>query len=949
MGARRVGGRRRRVRRQVGDLDRPDLDEQRPARLPAHRGPLDAARPGPRLPDLGDRDGLQGAAGARWATGSGSSPPACRRRSATTPSTGRTCSTTAGRTSSPSSSSSRPRTRWRPRRPTTSGRTPRRGSPSPSAGCRTARPTSPATPSPTRSPAARTATTGSATTSSRTTWTRRTTAPATRARSTASTARRPCTSGSPSGTATTRPYNGRDDAPAYDYWSGFPAYDDGDGPTATAFRHTFFDLDTGPLPDHLVEGLLEAMQRRLRRRRAAHPAAGPALLGHRPRHRPARRAAQRRRDGRDVGDRLPLPQDDEQRRDQPAAAAAAVGLHRPLVPDASRRGRLRDRRRPDAAGRTSTTTTRSRLLDLLLALFAWAVYLAQVVVWLATVLPGLILDIATFPAREVIYWAVIVPAWNLYLLARRALVMSGFAMPKPGEINPGLTTLGREGTYDIASALDNPFGIPTAPPPITEPSGRLHPDRRAGARPRLPARDRPRPPLGDRPRRPRRGARVSRTRCATPTTPRVTSSSRRSGWRRGATPSPTRPATAWPRRGRRPTPARTSSGPTPPSCSPAWPATTTTRHELEKADSPARPRRCSTTRLPADQHLGGPVDYGLYLVGRMAERGGPAPSSAVPDFNLDSDRGYAWRTWDWDRGTEPLRPRHHPGRRRGLRLPRCRAPRRSSSTPTTTARPTPAGGTRRTTTSRCTTCPATGPASAGGRDEHDPIHRPDLARAPRPQGGLTDATRPRRPRPDQEHPVLTAEGGRASSAATTRPGRSATPSCPSGDLDPGWTPSDDVKNAAEEPHQGDSAGRAPTAAAEDVYPYLLIRAHSPGDRAVRPTWPSIPCWESPDILLDRRGLHRAVLARRSSSGARPPGRRYRVFVRVWNLGLVPGGRRRTSGRGTSTPASSAATPPTRPTSRSPSAWRWCRSSTTGPSRARCGSSSSTRPGTSRST
>ena len=30
------------------------------------------------------------------------------------------------------------------------------------------------------------------------------------------------------------PYNGRDDAPAYDYWSGFPAYDNGDGPTATA-------------------------------------------------------------------------------------------------------------------------------------------------------------------------------------------------------------------------------------------------------------------------------------------------------------------------------------------------------------------------------------------------------------------------------------------------------------------------------------------------------------------------------------------------------------------------------------------------------------------------------------------------------------------------------------------------------------------------------------------
>ncbi len=51
----------------------------------------------------------------KWATGSGCSRRACRRGSATTPSTGRTCSTTAGRTSSPSSSSSRRRTRSRRR------------------------------------------------------------------------------------------------------------------------------------------------------------------------------------------------------------------------------------------------------------------------------------------------------------------------------------------------------------------------------------------------------------------------------------------------------------------------------------------------------------------------------------------------------------------------------------------------------------------------------------------------------------------------------------------------------------------------------------------------------------------------------------------------------------------------------------------------------------------
>lgn len=32
----------------------------------------------------------------------------------------------------------------------------------------------------------------------------------------------------------------------------------------------------------------------------------------------------------------------------------------------------------------------------------------------------------------------------------------------------------------------------------------------------------------------------------------------------------------------------------------------------------------------------------------------------VPDFNLDSDRGYAWHTWDWDRGQVRFLPDINP-------------------------------------------------------------------------------------------------------------------------------------------------------------------------------------------------------------------------------------------------------------------------------------------------
>ena len=73
---------------------------------------------------------------------------------------------------------------------------------------------------------------------------------------------------------------------------------------------------------------------------------------------------------------------------------------------------------------------------------------------------------------------------------------------------------------------------------------------------------------------------------------------------------------------------------------------------------------------------------------------------------------------------------------------------------------------------------------------------------------------------------------------------------------------------------------------ESVLPYLLIRALTPGDRGRRGLWPPAPCWESPDILLIDAAWTGAFDPSRLV--ATPvAGRSYRVFVHVWNLGLVP--------------------------------------------------------------
>jgi hypothetical protein len=54
--------------------------------------------------------------------------------------------------------------------------------------------------------------------------------------------------------------------------------------------------------------------------------------------------------------------------------------------------------------------------------------------------------------------------------------------------------------------------------------------------------------------------------------------------------------------------------------------------------------------------LGDPIDYGVYLIGQLTGHDDDHP---LPDFNLDSDRGYGYHCWDYLRHEkcEPPAPR----------------------------------------------------------------------------------------------------------------------------------------------------------------------------------------------------------------------------------------------------------------------------------------------------
>lgn len=448
------------------------------------------------------------------------------------------------------------------------------------------------------------------------------------------------------------PYAGRDDGPAYDYFKGFPAYDNSDGPTPAAQRTSHFDLDSGGLPGHLTDALMDAMA-------SVHPD-GPKILTQDPQYsaddaigpdgRPNAHAMAQMWEI--VYAYLKMTSSDGLSPRRPSPPTTFTDHSFPTPPGGV--GGVDD---DLSRGADVDDDDDFTLLDLLLALFAWAVYLAEVALWLATVLPGLILDVATFPAREVIYWTVVIPAWNLHMLARRALVMSGFLMPKPDEIAFGLTTLGTSGAFNIAAALDDPLGHGGGTFLVNEPSGRLTATSSFGIDPAYPrniVRDHPADvtdfdlvsALGL----------TDMLKYAGDGKAEFKPSEWVSPWRYPLINQAGQPV---PQEG-----ARTHVGPyvvgdQSTVLLPGTVGDNAARRRLEVAGSPWETANALDELLAQDCHLGGPVDYSTYLVGRMVDERGN-PEFGVPDFNLDSDRGYAWHCWDWDRhslGRDPKQPK----------------------------------------------------------------------------------------------------------------------------------------------------------------------------------------------------------------------------------------------------------------------------------------------------
>lgn len=436
------------------------------------------------------------------------------------------------------------------------------------------------------------------------------------------------------------PYDGCHFAPAYDYFSGFPAYPLGKTASDDEKRSRFFDMDPGKLPEHLVTLIDAAM--------ADVYGDDPKVLMEAP-------AFSDGGSGRPNADALNVMWEIAFRY---LRHVSSDGLHpsRPEPPPivsehpfpTPPRGALPaedDGRGGDPSEDTSPSGKPFNVFDVAIGVLAWIRYIAQVVEWLITVVPSLVLDPLTFPAREFIYYTILAPLYSLYMASRKLLVLEGFLLPKPEEIEPGLTTLGvQPGSMrlSLADDLRDPTGFSLRMVDFDEPSGRAdaHQSREVdGAFPRQLMKD-SYPVLnqilsgiglaiqrGD----PEPSHWVMPWRY-----PDRNLAGERIGWESHLTH-----AGPW------------VQGTSAPDLFAQADTNLDAARQFEQATTPGETAEACEALFPHDRHLGHPVDYSLYLIWKLTA------GAAVPSFNLDADRGYGYHCWDWDRHrTRPTVPPH---------------------------------------------------------------------------------------------------------------------------------------------------------------------------------------------------------------------------------------------------------------------------------------------------
>lgn len=274
------------------------------------------------------------------------------------------------------------------------------------------------------------------------------------------------------------------------------------------------------------------------------------------------------------------------------------------------------------------------------ALLAWLGYVAQVLAYEPLVLAGELTSSVTYGLRDWLYEHLELPLYNGWLALHWFLSMTGYVLPMRNEVNSGLTTLGvsvLDTWPGIAGSLnDFSGGLGGVTTPSTEPSGHDA----------VPHRKYPTDVVRDSnnwlaalanylPLKPCGGQSMSPSEFTRPWRYPVTNNAET------AVPIEPPMSIASPYvAGQDATVLMGGS-----------PGDNAARAAFEGSQSEAQTIQLANANISANTTLGDPVDYSAYVIALLTRDHAGDPAHPIANFNLDSDRGYAYKCWDWVRST----------------------------------------------------------------------------------------------------------------------------------------------------------------------------------------------------------------------------------------------------------------------------------------------------------
>jgi hypothetical protein len=251
--------------------------------------------------------------------------------------------------------------------------------------------------------------------------------------------------------------------------------------------------------------------------------------------------------------------------------------------------------------------------DWVLAILRFIFWLVAVAVWLATVLPGVIADLGSYGPRVLAYYTIELPLFMMLKAERAVMVMTGYFHPMQDEIDMGLVQIGNNnhGNFlNVLSSVDDILGL----------------GLEVGASPAEPVPDAHFPhqtkfeDTGVLNSLLNKSSEEYHHPWAYPETPLELCHTFAGPWQSGDLPHKL--------------------------LENAIPTNEGLVKKYAAAADPFETDMISFSNVTAEQNLGDPVNFSSFLIWQLARR---ELKNEVPNWNLDADRGYGYKCWDWNR------------------------------------------------------------------------------------------------------------------------------------------------------------------------------------------------------------------------------------------------------------------------------------------------------------